>query len=99
MPTDVGHLKRIVKSKYPYVESNLELIAYTVWNALEYSYAFEGIAEQLKKERLEQVCWVELMLISLSECFRHVLSLALVKLSFETSILSSAGGTEKWSDQ
>ncbi|ONL93763.1 Protein RRP6-like 2 [Zea mays] len=55
MPTDVGHLKRIVKSKYPYVESNLELIAYTVWNALEYSYAFEGIAEQLKKERLEQV--------------------------------------------
>lgn len=56
MPTEVGHLKRIVKSKYPYVESNLELIAYTVWNALEYSYAFEGIAEQLKKERLEQVC-------------------------------------------
>jgi len=56
MPTDVGHLKRIVKSKYPYVESNLELIAYTVWNALKYSYAFEGIAGQLKKERLEQVC-------------------------------------------
>ncbi|XP_066388730.1 protein RRP6-like 1 [Miscanthus floridulus] len=55
MPTDVGHLKRIVKSKYPYVESNLELIAYTVWNALKYSYAFEGIAEQLKKERLEQL--------------------------------------------
>ncbi|OQU93201.1 hypothetical protein SORBI_3001G498600 [Sorghum bicolor] len=55
MPTDVGHLKRIVKSKYPYVESNLELIAYTVWNALKYSYAYEGIAEQLKKERLEQL--------------------------------------------
>ncbi|OQU91827.1 hypothetical protein SORBI_3001G253100 [Sorghum bicolor] len=55
MPTDVGHLKRIVKSKCPYVESNLELIAYTVWNALKYSYAFEGIAEQLKKERLEQL--------------------------------------------
>ena len=56
MPTDNGHLKRIVKSKYPFVESSLDEIVYTVWNALEYSYAFEGIAEQLKKERLEQVC-------------------------------------------
>ena len=100
MPTDVGHLKRIVKSKYPYVESNLELIAYTVWNALKYSYAFEGIAGQLKKERLEQVCQVELMLISLFEYFRNVLSLALdFKLSFEASILSFAVGFEKWSGQ
>ncbi|RLN41138.1 protein RRP6-like 1 isoform X2 [Panicum miliaceum] len=55
MPTDTGHLKRIVKSKYPFVESSLDEIVYTVWNALEYSYAFEGIAEQLKKERLEQL--------------------------------------------
>lgn len=56
MPTDTGHLKRIVKSKYPFVERSLDDIVYTIWNALEYSYAFEGIAEQLKKERLEQVC-------------------------------------------
>jgi exosome complex exonuclease RRP6 len=56
MPTDTAHLKRIVKSKYPFVERNLDDIAYTIWNALEYSYAFEGIAEQLKKERSEQVC-------------------------------------------
>ncbi|XP_039830329.1 protein RRP6-like 2 isoform X4 [Panicum virgatum] len=55
MPTDTGHLKRIVKSKYPFVESSLDEIVYTVWNALEYSYAFEGIAEQLKKEQLEQL--------------------------------------------
>ncbi|KAG2554648.1 hypothetical protein PVAP13_9KG595900 [Panicum virgatum] len=55
MPTDNGHLKRIVKSKYPFVESSLDEIIYTIWNALEYSYAFEGIAEQLKKERLEQL--------------------------------------------
>ncbi|RCV46468.1 hypothetical protein SEVIR_9G538800v4 [Setaria viridis] len=55
MPTDTGHLKRIVKSKYPFVERSLDEIAYTVWNALEYSYAFEGIAEQLKKERSEQL--------------------------------------------
>ncbi|OEL38949.1 Protein RRP6-like 2 [Dichanthelium oligosanthes] len=55
MPTDTGHLKRIVKSKYPFVESRLDEIVYTIWNALEYSYAFEEIAEQLKKERLEQL--------------------------------------------
>ncbi|KAF8720280.1 hypothetical protein HU200_023908 [Digitaria exilis] len=55
MPTDTGHLKRIVKSKYPFVERSLDDIVYTIWNALEYSYAFEGIAEQLKKERLEQL--------------------------------------------
>ncbi|CAN6296458.1 unnamed protein product [Urochloa humidicola] len=55
MPTDTGHLKRIVKSKYPFVERDLDEIIYTVWNAPEYSYAFEGIAEQLKKERLEQL--------------------------------------------
>ncbi|PAN51502.1 hypothetical protein PAHAL_9G598800 [Panicum hallii] len=55
MPTDTVHLKRIVKSKYPFVESSLDEIVYTVWNALEYSYAFEGIAEELKKERLEQL--------------------------------------------
>lgn len=55
MPTDTGHLKRIVKSKFPCVESHLDDIVYTVWNALKYSYAYEGIAEQLKKERLEQL--------------------------------------------
>ncbi|XP_062216755.1 protein RRP6-like 1 [Phragmites australis] len=55
MPTDTGHLKRIVKSKYPFVESSLDLIMYIVWNAPEYSYAYEAIAEQLKKERLEQL--------------------------------------------
>ncbi|KAJ1298723.1 hypothetical protein BS78_01G475500 [Paspalum vaginatum] len=54
-PTDTGHLKRIVKSKYPFVESHLDEIIYTIWNALKYSYAFERIAEQLKKERLEQL--------------------------------------------
>jgi hypothetical protein len=28
IPTDVGHWKRIVKSKYPYVENNVVVIAY-----------------------------------------------------------------------
>jgi exosome complex exonuclease RRP6 len=51
IPTDVGHLKRIVKSKYPYVESNLDVIT-TIQSAPEYSYAFKGVAEELKKERL-----------------------------------------------
>ncbi|KAK3148332.1 hypothetical protein QOZ80_3BG0293720 [Eleusine coracana subsp. coracana] len=54
MPPDVGHLKRIVKSKYPFVESHLNDIVATIRNALKYSHLFEGIPEQLKKERLEQ---------------------------------------------
>ncbi|GJM93742.1 hypothetical protein PR202_ga10327 [Eleusine coracana subsp. coracana] len=57
MPPDVGHLKRIVKSKYPFVESHLNDIVATIRNALKYSHLFEGIPEQLKKERLEQVFW------------------------------------------
>jgi exosome complex exonuclease RRP6 len=47
-------LKRIVKSKYPYLESNLDVIT-TVRSAPEYSYASKGVAVELKKERLGQV--------------------------------------------
>lgn len=55
MPTTTEDLKRIVKSKYPFVEDNLDLIVDIVWNATENSYAFERTAEQLKKEWLEQL--------------------------------------------
>uniref|UniRef100_A0A0E0K8Z6 HRDC domain-containing protein n=1 Tax=Oryza punctata TaxID=4537 RepID=A0A0E0K8Z6_ORYPU len=55
MPTDTAELKRMVKSKYPFVDENLDQVVDIIWNATESSYAFESRAEQLKKERLEQV--------------------------------------------
>lgn len=55
MPTDTAELKRMVKSKYPFVDENLDQVVGIIWNATESSYAFESRAEQLKKERLEQL--------------------------------------------
>lgn len=66
MPTDTAELKRMVKSKYPFVDENLDQVVGIIWNATESSYAFESRAEQLKKERLEQVClgWSSVYFIS-----------------------------------
>ncbi|XP_044982661.1 protein RRP6-like 1 [Hordeum vulgare subsp. vulgare] len=55
MPTTTADLRRIVKSKYPCVDDNFDLILDTVWNATENSGAFEAIAEQLKKVRLGEL--------------------------------------------
>ncbi|TVU48313.1 hypothetical protein EJB05_07946, partial [Eragrostis curvula] len=54
IPSDAGHLKRMVNSKYPFVESHLDEIVHNIKNALEYSHLYEGISEELKKQRLEQ---------------------------------------------
>ena len=55
MPTTTEDLRRIVKTKYPFVEDNFDIILDIVWNATQNSSAFEAIAEQLKKARLGQV--------------------------------------------
>uniref|UniRef100_A0ACD5WH13 Uncharacterized protein n=1 Tax=Avena sativa TaxID=4498 RepID=A0ACD5WH13_AVESA len=55
MPTTSEDLRRIVKSKYPFVEDNFDLILDVIWNATENSNPFEEIAEQLKKVRLGQL--------------------------------------------
>jgi hypothetical protein len=55
MPTTAEDLRRIVKSKYPVVDANFNLILEIVWDATENSNAFEAIAEQLKKVQLGQV--------------------------------------------
>jgi hypothetical protein len=50
---------------------------YNIKNALQYSHLYEGIPEQLKKERLEQVCWASMdfyILLVFSECFMNVLT-------------------------
>ncbi|XP_051182964.1 protein RRP6-like 2 isoform X3 [Lolium perenne] len=54
MPTTAEDLRRIVKSKYPVVDANFNLILEIVWDATENSNAFEAIAEQLKKVQLGQ---------------------------------------------
>jgi len=43
--TTTADLQRIVKSKYPFVEDNFDLILDIIWNATEYSNAFEATAE------------------------------------------------------
>jgi hypothetical protein len=55
MPSTTEDLRRIVKSKYPLVEDNINVIVDVIWNATENSNAFVAIAEQLKKVRLGQV--------------------------------------------
>jgi hypothetical protein len=55
MPTTAEDLRRIVKSKYPVVDANFDIILEIVWNATGHSNAFEAIAEQLKKVQLGQV--------------------------------------------
>ncbi|KAM0870567.1 hypothetical protein ACQ4PT_039927 [Festuca glaucescens] len=55
MPTTTEDLQRIVKSKYPVVEVNFDLILDIVWNATGNSTAFEATAEQLKKVQLGQL--------------------------------------------
>ncbi|VAH87547.1 unnamed protein product [Triticum turgidum subsp. durum] len=55
MPTTTADLRRIVKTKYPCVEDNFDLILDIIWNATENSGAFEAIAEQLKKVRLGEL--------------------------------------------
>ncbi|KAM0890089.1 hypothetical protein ACQ4PT_027276 [Festuca glaucescens] len=55
MPTTAEDLRRIVKSKYPVVDANFDIILEIVWNASGDSNAFEAIAEQLKKVQLGQL--------------------------------------------
>lgn len=55
MPATTGRLKRIVKSKNLYLERHLGHVISTIRSAIANCDAFESIAEQLKKGRLEEV--------------------------------------------
>ena len=50
-----GKLKRIVKSKN--FDRHLNTVINTIRDAISASVAFESIAEQLKKGKLEEVCY------------------------------------------
>ncbi|EEC67022.1 hypothetical protein OsI_33743 [Oryza sativa Indica Group] len=55
MPATTGRLKRIVKSKNLYLERHLGHVISTIRSAIANCDAFESIAEQLKKGRLEEL--------------------------------------------
>nr|DAD47057.1 TPA_asm: hypothetical protein HUJ06_016994 [Nelumbo nucifera] len=55
MPLTNGKLRRLVKSKHPYVERNLGTVVSIIRSSIQNAAAFEVVAEQLKKGRLEMV--------------------------------------------
>lgn len=55
MPTTSGKLRRLLKSKHPFVECHLLSVIEIIKRSIANSSAFEGIAEQLKEKRLEAV--------------------------------------------
>uniref|UniRef100_A0A6V7QYL2 HRDC domain-containing protein n=1 Tax=Ananas comosus var. bracteatus TaxID=296719 RepID=A0A6V7QYL2_ANACO len=54
MPLSSGKLLRLVRSKHPFVERYLSSVIGIIRSSIVNSAAFESIAEQLKKGRLEQ---------------------------------------------
>ncbi|XP_062200590.1 protein RRP6-like 2 [Phragmites australis] len=61
MPVTAGKLKRIVKSRNPFLERHLGHVITTIRSAMENSDAFESIAEQLKKGKLDDLVVVNTM--------------------------------------
>uniref|UniRef100_A0A7N0RIB4 HRDC domain-containing protein n=1 Tax=Kalanchoe fedtschenkoi TaxID=63787 RepID=A0A7N0RIB4_KALFE len=55
MPVTVGKLRRLVKSKYPYVERNIGAVLSSIFHAIQNASAFEAVAEQLKQGALNVV--------------------------------------------
>ena len=55
MPLTSGMLRRLVKSKHPFVERNLEAVVSVIKNAAVNAARFEPIVEHLKNNPLEVV--------------------------------------------
>ncbi|XP_074590061.1 protein RRP6-like 2 isoform X2 [Curcuma longa] len=53
MPTTSGNLRRLLKSKHPFVECHLLSVIEIIKHSIANSSSFEGIAKQLKEKRLE----------------------------------------------
>ncbi|XP_043701040.1 protein RRP6-like 2 [Telopea speciosissima] len=53
IPLNAGKLRRLVRSKHPYVERNLSSVLIIIENSIQNAAAFENAAEQLKKGRQE----------------------------------------------
>ncbi|CAM8877295.1 unnamed protein product [Rhodiola kirilowii] len=55
IPITVGKLRRLVKSKHPYVERNIGAVLNIIFHAIQNASAFETVAEQLKQGALNAV--------------------------------------------
>ncbi|KAF9616938.1 hypothetical protein IFM89_033008 [Coptis chinensis] len=55
MPVTVSKLRRLVKSKHPYVEVNLDSIVDIIKSSIRNGAAFESVAQQLQERRQEIV--------------------------------------------
>lgn len=55
MPLTTSKLRRVVKSKHPYVERNLGSIVSIIRHSMQNSAAFEVAAEKLKERPMERV--------------------------------------------
>lgn len=49
MPLTTSKLRRLVKSKHPYVEHNLDTVVSIIRHSIQNSAAFEEAAQQLKE--------------------------------------------------
>jgi exosome complex exonuclease RRP6 len=61
MPVTSGKLKRMIKSRNSILERNLNHVINNIRDAIAASGAFESIVEQLKKGKLEEVCYLILI--------------------------------------
>ncbi|GAV88737.1 LOW QUALITY PROTEIN: HRDC domain-containing protein/DNA_pol_A_exo1 domain-containing protein, partial [Cephalotus follicularis] len=55
MPVTANKLRRVLKTKHPYVERNLGSVVSIIRHSMQNAAAFEAVAQQLKEERLGMV--------------------------------------------
>ena len=55
MPVTTGQLRRLVKSKHPYMEQNLGAFVSIIRSSMLNASSFEAVAEQLKEARMALV--------------------------------------------
>ena len=55
MPLTTGKLRRLVRSKHPYVERNLSSVVSIIRHSVQNASSFEAVAEQLKEGRIQVV--------------------------------------------
>lgn len=53
MPLTTGKLRRLVRSKHPYVERNLSSVVSIIRHSVQNASSFEAVAEQLKEGRIQ----------------------------------------------
>ena len=55
MPITASKLRRLLRSKHPYVERNFNAVVSIIRHSIENAAAFEAVAEHLKETRMEIV--------------------------------------------